>query len=84
MKDGVIIVNVARGCAIDEEGLYDGLISNKIGYAALDVYNTEPYTGKLLSLKNMIFTPHVGSYAKEARIDMEIQAVKNLIKGLKI
>lgn len=82
MKKGVILINTARGFAIDEDSLYGGLKSGKIGYAALDVYNNEPYSGKLVNLDNIILTPHIGSYAKEARIRMEAKAVENLIKGL--
>ncbi len=84
MKKGLILVNTSRGSAVNEDSLYQGLLSGKISFAALDVYNNEPYSGKLLKLDNIIFTPHIGSYAKEARIKMETEAVKNLIKGLKI
>lgn len=84
MRDGVVIVNTSRGSAIDEEALYDGLISGKIAFAALDVFRNEPYSGKLTELENCILTPHIGSYAKEARIEMEIEAVSNFIKGSKL
>lgn len=84
MKKGLILVNTSRGSVIDEDSLCRGLRSGKVGFAALDVYEQEPYSGKLLKLDNIIFTPHIGSYAKEARIKMEIEAVKNLINGLKI
>ena len=50
--------------------------------AGLDVFNIEPYSGPLSKLDNVILTPHIGSYAKEIRIQMEIEAVQNLIKGL--
>lgn len=83
MKNGVIIINTARGSVIDEDALYSGLKTGKIACAALDVFCNEPYSGKLIELDNCILTPHVGSYAKEARIQMEIEAVNNLIKGLK-
>ena len=45
--------------------------------------SVEPYNGKLKTLNNIVLTPHIGSYAMEARAAMEIQAVENLIKGLK-
>lgn len=83
MKDGAVIINTSRGSAIDEEALDDGLKSGKIACAALDVFSNEPYSGKLAELENCILTPHIGSYAKEARIQMEIEAVNNLIKGSK-
>ena len=83
MKKGLILVNTSRGSVVNEDSLYQGLRSGKISFAALDVYNNEPYSGKLLKLDNVIFTPHIGSYAKEARIKMETEAVNNLIKGLR-
>ena len=82
MKEGVILINTARGPVVDEDSLYDALSASKIGCAALDVYNEEPYSGKLLMLDNVVLTPHAGSYAKEARIGMEMEAVENMIKGL--
>jgi len=82
MKEGVVLVNTSRGSAIDEEALYAGLKSGKIASAALDVFSNEPYSGKLTALENCILTPHIGSYAKESRIQMEIEAVNNLFKGL--
>jgi D-3-phosphoglycerate dehydrogenase len=51
--------------------------------AALDVFDQEPYTGPLTRLDNVILTPHIGSYAREARVEMEIQAAENLIEGLR-
>jgi D-3-phosphoglycerate dehydrogenase len=82
MKEGVVLVNTSRGGAIDEKALYDALKSGKIASVAMDVFNNEPYSGKLVELENCILTPHIGSYAKESRIQMEIEAVNNLIKGL--
>ncbi len=81
MKNGVVIINTSRGSVIDEEALYNALKSGKVFSAGLDVFNNEPYSGKLIELDNCILTPHVGSYAKEARIQMEIEAVNNLIKA---
>lgn len=82
MKEGAILVNTARSSSIDEDVLYKALMSGKISAAALDVYTEEPYAGKLTNLDNVILTPHIGSYAKEARVAMEIEAAENLIKGL--
>jgi len=47
------------------------------------VFEQEPYSGPLTELDNVILTPHIGSYARESRIQMEIDAVKNLIDALK-
>jgi len=82
MKDGVLLINTARGQSIDEDSLYKGIISGKIKAAGLDVYHQEPYSGKLLELDNIVTTPHIGSYAKEAKLKMELEAVKNLLRGL--
>lgn len=84
MKKGSYIINCARGGIINEEALLNALTSGKIAGAALDVFEQEPYTGPLSKIDNVLLTPHIGSYAKEARIKMESQAVQNLIKGLKV
>lgn len=82
IKDGSWIINTSRGGVIDQQILFDRLNSRRIAGAALDVFAEEPYQGNLCSLDNVILTPHIGSYAKEARIRMEVEAVKNLLKGL--
>ena len=83
MKNTSFLINCARGGVVDEEALYEILKEGKIAGAAVDVFETEPpgppTDNKLLSLDNVVLTPHVGSYAKEARIRMEIDAVKNLL-----
>ena len=81
MRSGVVIINTARGSLIDEEALRQGLLSGRIVGAGLDVFQKEPYNGKLQEQANVILTPHIGSYAKEARIMMEKMAVENLING---
>ena len=82
MKPGSILINASRGEMIDEEALYKALKEKRILGAGLDVYNNEPYLGPLTEFDNVILTPHIGSYAKELRIQMEIEAVENLISGL--
>ena len=54
-----------------------------MAYACLDVFDQEPYSGPLTQLENVIMTPHIGSYAQEARVRMEEMAVENLLEGLK-
>ena len=83
MKKGAWLVNLSRGDSIDENALYDALKNGHLSGAAMDVYQEEPYNGRLKELDNVLLTPHVGSYAIESRVYMEIQAVNNLIKGLK-
>ncbi len=82
MKNGVLFVNTSRGQLVDEEALFNALLSGKVKAAALDVYKNEPYSGRLKELNNVVFTAHISSYAKEARIEMEMQAADNLIRGL--
>lgn len=83
MKHGVILVNTARGSLVTAAVLLKGLKSGKVASAGLDVFESEPYSGKLINFDNVVLTPHIGSYAKEARIKMELEAVENLLKGLK-
>lgn len=83
LKEGAVIVNVSRGGVINEEALYKNLTSGKISAAALDVFSNEPYSGKFCDLNNVILTPHIGSYAKEAKLKMEVDAVMNLINAFR-
>jgi len=83
MKRGAILINTSRGGLIDEMALYQALKSGHLGGAALDVTEVEPYQGPLTELDNVIITPHIGSYAVEARIQMETEAAMNLIRMLK-
>ena len=84
MKEGALIINTSRGGVVDETILYEYLRNGHLSGAALDVFDIEPYTGPLRELDNVILTPHIGSYAIEARVEMERQAVENLLKGLGI
>lgn len=83
MKKGAWLINTSRGGVIDESVLYEYLKNGNLSGAALDVFEEEPYTGPLKELDNVILTPHIGSYARESRIEMEMQAVENLLKGLR-
>lgn len=82
MKEGAVIVNTSRGGIVDEEVLAAALMSGRLAGAALDVFADEPYEGPLKDLDNVVLSPHVGSYAVEARLSMEADAVANLLKGL--
>jgi len=82
MKTGAIVINAARGGLIDEQALGEALDSGKLGAAALDVYEQEPYQGPLLECSHLIMTSHVGSLARESRQRMEIEAAENLRQGL--
>jgi D-3-phosphoglycerate dehydrogenase len=68
MKDGVRLINCARGGIINETDLYDGLRSGKVAGAAVDVFEAEPNTeSPLLGLDNFIATPHLGASTVEAQ-----------------
>jgi D-3-phosphoglycerate dehydrogenase len=67
MRDGVRIVNAARGDLVDEDDLLEALKSGKVGGAALDVFSTEPYSGPLLELDNVVATPHLAASTEEAQ-----------------
>ena len=67
MKDGVRIVNAARGELVDEAALAEALGSGKVAGAALDVFSSEPYSGGLLALDNVIVTPHLAASTEEAQ-----------------
>ena len=82
MKPDSILINTSRGEILDNDALYNALNDETISGAGLDVYDKEPYKGPLINLENVVLTPHIGSYAKEVRIQMEIEAAQNLIKGL--
>jgi D-3-phosphoglycerate dehydrogenase len=82
MRDGAYLLNLSRGDIIDENALYEALASGHLAGAALDVFTNEPYDGPLRDLDNVILTPHIGSYARESRIGMEMQAVENLLGAL--
>lgn len=83
MKKDSYIVNLSRGGIVDEKALYDALENKHLAGAAIDVFQQEPYNGPLIELDNIIITPHIGSYAKESRLEMEIEAVENLLDVLK-
>ncbi len=80
MKKGSIIINTARGGLIDEDALYNQLVSGQIRNAALDVYSQEPITkeNKLCKLDNIILTPHIGGVTYESFSSMMYEAMRNI------
>ena len=83
MKDGVIIVNVARGKLIDDDALFDGLHSGKVKAAALDVYDQEPppVDNPLLLLPNVLLTPHLGASTIESQRMVATQIADQVLGG---
>jgi len=67
MRDGVRLVNAARGELVDEAALVDALQSGKVAGAALDVFSAEPYSGPLLELDSVVVTPHLAASTGEAQ-----------------
>jgi gluconate 2-dehydrogenase len=83
MKDGVIIVNTARGAVIDEKALIKHLKTGKVAAAGLDVYEKEPHPPReLLEMNNVICTPHMGTHAVQTVYDMEKCVIDNVKAGL--
>jgi D-3-phosphoglycerate dehydrogenase len=83
MKDGVMIVDCSRGGVVDQEALYQALVSGKVKAAAVDVFEEEPpKNSKLLTLKNVIATPHIGAQTHEAQQRASIQIAKKVIGAL--
>ncbi|MBA3749049.1 MAG: phosphoglycerate dehydrogenase, partial [Solirubrobacterales bacterium] len=83
MKDGVRILNVARGSLIVDEDLQAALDSGKVGGAALDVYRSEPITDHpLFSYPNVIATPHLGASTAEATDRAGYQAAEQVVAAL--
>ena len=85
MKGTCILVNTSRGQVVDNMALYEALRDRKIAYAALDVTDPEPIpiNHPLLTLDNVIITPHIASASVATRTKMALMAAENLIAGLK-
>ena len=83
MRDGVRILNVARGGLIDEAALKDALDSGKVGGAALDVFPSEPMTEHpLFGYPNVIVTPHLGASTAEATDRAGYQSAEQVVAAL--
>ncbi|MFH2105873.1 MAG: hydroxyacid dehydrogenase [Candidatus Micrarchaeota archaeon] len=82
MKQGVYLMNIARGELVDENALYDACKSGKVAGAALDVFPSEPYSGKLLGLDNICATPHIGASTNEAQSGIGEELIIKLKEAL--
>lgn len=84
MKTGVVIVNCARGGVVDEDALYDAIVSGKVKVACLDVYENEPAKEhKLFSLEQVILTPHIGAQTEEGQQRAGVQIAELVRDALK-
>ena len=83
MKDGVMLIDCSRGGVVDQDALYEALVSGKVKGAALDVFEEEPpKNSKLLTLNNVIATPHMGAQTYEAQLKASVQIAKAVIEAL--
>jgi D-3-phosphoglycerate dehydrogenase / 2-oxoglutarate reductase len=79
MKDGVRIINVARGGIINEQDLAEAIKSGKVKGAAVDVFSTEPcIDSPLFDVDGVVVTPHLGASTEEAQINVAIDIVKQI------
>ena len=84
MKDGVVLINCARGDLYNEEALFDGLKSGKVRFAGIDVFSKEPATDHpLLDLDNIVVSPHLGANTYESQYNIGTQAANNAIEAAK-
>jgi len=83
MKDGVTLIDCSRGGVVDQEALYKALTNGKVKAAALDVFEEEPpKNSKLLTLKNVQATPHIGAQTFEAQSKTSLQIAEKVINAL--
>jgi len=80
MKKDAIIINTARGGIINEEDLFDVMLDGHLSGAAIDVFEEEPYSGRLNKLTNCLLTAHMGSMSVDCRARMEIEATEEAIR----
>jgi D-3-phosphoglycerate dehydrogenase len=80
MKPDAVLINNSRGGIVDEDALYEWLVKNENFTCALDVFEEEPYFGRLSYLPNLFATPHLGSCTKTSRAAMEAESISNVKK----
>ena len=85
MKDGAIVLNIARGGIYEEQALADALNSGKLSGAAIDVYEDEPPAKDhpLLTAKNIILSPHIGANTIEAQDRVAVQTSEMVVEALR-
>lgn len=84
MKEGVMVINCARGGIINEKDLYDAITSGKVAGAALDVFEQEPpEASPLFELDRVVCTPHLGASTREAQTNVAVAVAGQIIDCLK-
>ena len=81
-KQGLILLNSARGELVDETALIRALQSGQVAKAWFDAFWHEPYKGPLLQFDQVLLTPHTGTYTRLCRLKMETEAVQNMLRDL--
>ena len=84
MKEGVLLLNSARGELVDECALLAALDAGRVGGLWFDAFVREPYNGPLIRYPQALLTPHTGTYTRQCRLEMETAAVHNLLRDLGI
>lgn len=85
MKSTAFFINTARGKIVNEKDLYNALINRQISGAALDVFELEPPINvKLINLKNVIATPHIGAQTKEIQKNISVKICQQIINNINI
>jgi glyoxylate reductase len=84
MGAGSILINTSRGAVVDQDALYDALVSGHLGGAGLDVFEDEPLSkdSPLLGLSNVVLVPHIGSATTKTRATMASMCATNIIAAL--
>ena len=80
MKPSALMINTSRGEIVDENALAAALRAERLGGAAIDVYEDEPYTGILTEVENCVLTCHMGSMSIDCRAAMEMEAVQDVLR----
>lgn len=83
MKPQAMLINTSRGNMIDEHDLAAALRAERLGGAAIDVFEREPYSGELATLERCILTCHMGSMSQDCRARMELEATEEVVRFLR-
>ena len=82
MKPDAIIINTSRGSIINENDLYETMLAGHLSGAAIDVFEHEPYAGRLAEIERCLLTAHMGSMSVDCRSRMEIEATEEAVRFL--
>jgi D-3-phosphoglycerate dehydrogenase len=83
MKSHCLLINTSRGGIINEHDLFQAIASQTIGGAAVDVFEEEPYSGRLIELDNCLISCHSGSMTRDCRRAMEILATEEAVRYIR-